>query len=274
MAELVAAGEQVYGVRVLRSTLEDAYLEVVDRVMTPRSSSRATRCASRCAGGSSPSCSASRSLFGGLYAWGAHELFEDVGGFGDDQSRARRRRTLAGATILGLAMFGALFLGAVLAVFLTPGAVRGDAERGLLQPLIVRPLGRRQLPRRAPPGRVGRERRLRARRLPGAPSCMTGVDRRLVADHIVGAGLRLAARGRRHRGAGAAGLGLPDRRPRTASRVLMVYGAGLLAGLLGAIGDAIPLALAAAHRRRRSWALPFEELYRDALRVLVGRRAA
>ena len=53
-------------------------------------------------------------------------------------------RALAGATILGLAMFGTLFLGVVLAVFLTLGAVRGDAERGLLQPLIVRPLGRRQ----------------------------------------------------------------------------------------------------------------------------------
>ena len=29
VAELVAAGEQVYGVRVLRSSLEDAYLEAV-----------------------------------------------------------------------------------------------------------------------------------------------------------------------------------------------------------------------------------------------------
>jgi ABC-2 type transport system ATP-binding protein len=30
VAELVAAGEQVYGVRVLRSSLEDAYLAAVD----------------------------------------------------------------------------------------------------------------------------------------------------------------------------------------------------------------------------------------------------
>ena len=29
VAELVAAGEQVYGVRLLASTLEDAYLEAV-----------------------------------------------------------------------------------------------------------------------------------------------------------------------------------------------------------------------------------------------------
>ena len=42
-------------------------------------------------------------------------------------------------------MFAILFLGTILAVFLTLGAVRGDAERGLLQPLLVRPLPRRTL---------------------------------------------------------------------------------------------------------------------------------
>ena len=31
MRELVAAGEDVYGVRILTSTLEDAYLEAVGR---------------------------------------------------------------------------------------------------------------------------------------------------------------------------------------------------------------------------------------------------
>ena len=59
--------------------------------------------------------------FGGLYAWGATELFKDVTGFGDNQF-GLDARTLAGATILGLAMFGTLFLGAVLAVFLTLSA--------------------------------------------------------------------------------------------------------------------------------------------------------
>jgi ABC-2 type transport system ATP-binding protein len=51
VAELVGAGEQVFAVRVLRSTLEERYLEVV-----ACSSSRAMRCASRCAAGSSRSC--------------------------------------------------------------------------------------------------------------------------------------------------------------------------------------------------------------------------
>src|SRR4051812_33329623 len=79
--------------------------------------------------------------FGALYAWGTDELFQDVNDFGPNQF-GLDPRVLAGATILGLAMFGTLFLGVALAVFLTLGAVRGDAERGLLQPLIVRPLGR------------------------------------------------------------------------------------------------------------------------------------
>ena len=126
--------------------------------------------------------------FGGLYTWGASELFKDVTGFGDNEF-GLDARTLAGATLLGLAMFGTLFLGAVLAVFLTLSAVRGDAETGLLQPLIVRPLGRRQylagrflaagggglhLRRRRLRGRRGHHRHHRAtggRSRPSAPAC-------------------------------------------------------------------------------------------------------
>ena len=51
-------------------------------------------------------------------------------------------KALAGATLLGLAMFATLFLGAVLAVFLTFNVISGDAEQGLLQPIVVRPIGR------------------------------------------------------------------------------------------------------------------------------------
>src|SRR5688500_2163666 len=80
-------------------------------------------------------------VFLGLYTWGASELFADVDEFGGNEFGVDAE-TLAGATILGLAMFAILFLGGVLATFLTLGAVRGDAERGLLQPLIVRPVGR------------------------------------------------------------------------------------------------------------------------------------
>ncbi|MFA9271837.1 MAG: hypothetical protein ACEQSX_13990, partial [Baekduiaceae bacterium] len=74
--------------------------------------------------------------FLGLYGWGTSETFDAIEQTTD--TPLVREQTVAGATLLGLAMFVTLFLGTVLAVFLTLNAVRGDAERGLLQPLVVR----------------------------------------------------------------------------------------------------------------------------------------
>jgi ABC-type transport system involved in multi-copper enzyme maturation permease subunit len=204
--------------------------------------------------------------FGGLYAWGASELFKDVTGFGSNEF-GLDARTLAGATLLGLAMFGTLFLGAVLAVFLTLSAVRGDAETGLLQPLIVRPLGRRQY--------------LAGRFLAAAAVAftyvgvvyagavvITGIAGDWWPQSPVGAGLRLmlavvvvaalSLLGSIFLTATANGIG-----------VLMVFGAGLLAGLLGSIGDALNSNTLQTIANTGSWLLPFEALYRDALRQLV-----
>jgi Cu-processing system permease protein len=204
--------------------------------------------------------------FGGLYTWGASELFKDVSGFGGNEF-GLDARTLAGATLLGLAMFGTLFLGAVLAVFLTLSAVRGDAETGLLQPLIVRPLGRRQY--------------LAGRLLAAASVAfsyvgivyagavvVTGVTGDWWPASPVAAGLRLALAvvvvaalsllGSIFLTATANGIG-----------VLMIFGAGLLAGLLGSIGDALNSDTLQTIANTGSWVLPFEALYRDALRLLV-----
>jgi Cu-processing system permease protein len=204
--------------------------------------------------------------FGGLYAWGASELFQDVTGFGGNEF-GLDARTLAGATLLGLAMFGTLFLGAVLAVFLTLSAVRGDAETGLLQPLIVRPLGRRQY--------------LAGRFLAAAAVAftyvgvvytgaviITGIAGDWWPQSPVGAGLRLmlavvvvaalSLLGSIFLTATANGIG-----------VLMIFGAGLLAGLLGSIGDALSSHTLQTIANTGSWLLPFEALYRDALRQLV-----
>jgi Cu-processing system permease protein len=205
--------------------------------------------------------------FGALYTWGTSELFSDLAGFGPNEF-GLDTRTLAGATILGLAMFGTLFLGVVLAVFLTLGAVRGDAERGLLQPLIVRPLGRRQY---------------LAGRFLAAATVSAGYVLLVYAGAVVvtgaigdwwpaspvGAGLRLAAAvvvvaalallGSIFLSANANGIA-----------VLMVFGAGLLAGLLGSIGEALQSETLQTLANTGSWLLPFEALYRDALRVLVA----
>ena len=205
--------------------------------------------------------------FGVLYWWGAHELFKDVGGFGGNQF-GLDATVLAGATILGLAMFGTLFLGVVLAVFLTLGAVRGDAERGLLQPLIVRPLGRRQYLAGRFLGAAAVSAVYVAVVYAGAV-VVTGLVSGWWPDQPVGGGLRLAVAvvlvaalsllGSVFLSSIANGIA-----------VLMVFGAGLLAGLLGSIGDAL-----SSHTLQRladvaAWVLPFEALYRDALRVLVG----
>jgi Cu-processing system permease protein len=164
-------------------------------------------------------------------------------------------------------MFGTLFLGAVLAVFLTLSAVRGDAETGLLQPLIVRPLGRRQY--------------LAGRFLAASAVAftyvgvvyagaviITGITGDWWPQSPVGAGLRLALAvvvvaalsllGSIFLTATANGIG-----------VLMIFGAGLLAGLLGSIGDALNSDTLQTIANTGSWALPFEALYRDALRLLV-----
>jgi Cu-processing system permease protein len=205
--------------------------------------------------------------FGALYAWGTDELFQDVNDFGPNDV-GLDPRVLAGATILGLAMFGTLFLGVVLAVFLTLGAVRGDAERGLLQPLIVRPLGRRHY-------LAGRF--LAAATVAAAYVLVVYAGAVVVTGTIgdwwptspVGAGLRLAAAvvvvaalallGSIFLSANANGIA-----------VLMVFGAGLLAGLLGSIGDALQSHTLQTIANTSSWLLPFEALYRDALRVLVA----
>jgi Cu-processing system permease protein len=205
-------------------------------------------------------------VFGGLYAWGCSELFGDVDQF-SDSSTGLDATALAGSTIVGLAMFGGLFLGVVLATFLTAGAVRGDAERGLLQPLIVRPLSRTEY--------------LLGRFLAAAvvsavyvllvyfgAVLVTGVIGDWWPEHPVGSALRLAG--------GAvliAALALLGSvfLSATANGILMLmaYGMGLLAGLLGAIGDAIPSPTLQHIASTASWVLPFEALYRDALRLLV-----
>jgi ABC-type transport system involved in multi-copper enzyme maturation permease subunit len=196
-----------------------------------------------------------------LYRLGAGKVFAEVGGVGIPEEVDDR--TLAGATLLGLAMFGTLFLGAVLAVFLTLGAVRGDAERGLLQPLVVRPLGR-------PWFLAGRF--LAAGVVSGvyvfvvyaAAALLTREAGGWWPDAFLAPGLELA---------GAALilvtislLGSVVLSP-TANgiAVFMVYGAGLIAGLMGQIGVALRSETLTSVARTTSKVLPFEALYQDAL---------
>jgi Cu-processing system permease protein len=177
-------------------------------------------------------------------------------------------RTFAGAFLFGLALFATLFLGVVLAVFLTLGVVSGDAERGLLQPLVVRPVGRSTL--------------LLARFLGAAGVCVgyvltvyfaamaiTGLTGHWWPDRIVWPGVELAAAVLI-----VIALSLLGSVVLTSTAngiaVFMLFGAGLVAGLLGTIGHALNSHAVKHASTIAAWALPFEALYQDALRMITA----
>jgi Cu-processing system permease protein len=205
--------------------------------------------------------------FLGLYALGTNEAF-DVAERQYEGLIPVDERELIGGTMFGLSMFGTLFLGAVLAAFLTLGTVRGDAERGLLQPLVVRPIGRSTL--------------LVGRFTAAAVVCAVYVvavyagallitwqvgdwtpDRMVVpALQLAGATAVIAALslfGSIFLSATANGIA-----------VFMAFGAGLVAGLLGQIGDVLNSETLVKVAQTASWALPFEALYQDGLDAITA----
>jgi ABC-2 type transport system permease protein len=206
--------------------------------------------------------------FLGLYGVGVWRAFRDTRSFLAPDQLGLDPSVVTGATVLGLAMFATLFLGTVLAIFLTLGVVRGDAERGLLQPLVVRPVGRTAL--------------LAARFVAAAAVCavyvavLFGVETAITGlvggwwpDHVVLAGAELAwavavvvvlsLLGSVFLSATANGIA-----------VFMVFGGGLVAGLLAQIGRVIGSGTLRSIGRWTSLALPFEALYQDSLHVITS----
>ncbi|MDX6408069.1 MAG: type transport system permease protein [Gaiellaceae bacterium] len=200
-----------------------------------------------------------------LYWLGARYAFNHVGGV--EPPAGVDARTFAGAFLFGMAMFGTLFLGVVLAIFLTLGTVRGDAERALLQPLVVRPIGRSTL--------------LVARFLGAAAVCvpyvlilyfaamlLTGLEGSWWPDRVVTPGLELAGGvlivaslsllGSVFLSSIANGIA-----------IFMLFGAGLVAGLLGNIGHVLNSSGLIHAAKIAAWAIPFEALYQDALRGIT-----
>jgi ABC-type transport system involved in multi-copper enzyme maturation permease subunit len=197
-----------------------------------------------------------------------HFVFREVSTISPPADVNVDSRTFAGAFMLGLGMFATLFLGVVLAVFLTLGVVSGDAERGLLQPLVVRPIGRTAL--------------LGARFLGAAAVCavyvlavyfaamvIVGGTGHWWPDRIVAPGIEIAAAvvlvtalsllGSVVLSATANGIA-----------IFMLFGAGLVAGLLGSIGHALNSDAVKHAATIAAWVLPFEALYQDALRQITA----
>ena len=174
--------------------------------------------------------------------------------------------SITSVTLLSLGAFASLFLATVLAVFLTLGAIRGDAERGLLQPLVVRPLGRREF--------------LLGRFIGADAVCIAYVALLYGAvvvivhqagghwpDHVIGPGLALIAAitilvamsllGSVFLSATANGIAM-----------FMLYGAGLVAGLLASIGATLGAHTVLTVAHDIEIALPFEGFYSAALHAL------
>ena len=201
-----------------------------------------------------------------LYILGAKIAFHDTQSFSGNGIADTKDFT--GATVFGMAMFGTLFLGAVLAAFLTLGVIRGDSERGLLQPLVVRPVGR---------ATVLASRFAAAAVVSGGYVVIvytgalvsTGIVGDWWPDHIVRPALGLVAgvvvisaistAGSVVFTATANGIG-----------VFMIYGAGLIAGLLGQIGDALQSHNLEHISNVATWILPFEALFQDGLNATVS----
>ena len=207
-------------------------------------------------------------LFLFLFWLANHYVFGELGSISPPADVPVDTRTFVGAFLVGLAMFATLFLGVVLAVFLSMGVVSGDAERGLLQPLVVRPVGRSTL--------------LLARFLGAAVVCVayvltvyfaamlvTGLTGHWWPDRILWPGVELAGAvlivialsllGSVVLSATANGIA-----------VFMLFGAGLVAGLLGTIGHALNSHAVKHASTVAAWALPFEALYQDALRMITA----
>jgi len=203
-------------------------------------------------------------LFLALFTLATVEAFNAQTPFGGGGSFSPH--AITAVTMNGLGVFASLFLATVLAVFLTLGAVRGDAERGLLQPLVVRPLGRREF--------------LLGRFVGAVAVCVAYVDvlYALVVlivhqaggswpDYVIGPGVALAGAvtilvamsllGSVFLSATANGIAM-----------FMLYGAGLVSGLLAAIGAALDAHTVLTIAHDITLALPFEGLYQAALHAL------
>jgi len=172
-----------------------------------------------------------------LYAWGTHAAFRDTRSFVGPGQEQLDPDVLAGAIVQGLAMFATRFLGAVLSVFLTLNVVRGDAEAGLLQPLVVRPVGRAQLLLARFVGGAGVA-AVYVLAVYAATVAITRWAGGWTPDRVISPGVELA--GAVIVVAALAVAGSVFFAPiANGIGTLMVFGAGLTAGLLGEIGHAI-----------------------------------
>lgn len=205
--------------------------------------------------------------FLGLYGLGNHFAFESV-----HDTRAPRgfvdAQVLAGATLVGLSMFMTLFLASALAIFLTFSTIRGDAEQGLLQPVVVRPVARAGLVA----GRfVGTSVvcGVYAAFLYASAVAITQTIGGWHPDPLILPGLAVLLAVEVVIALSLLGSSIASALPNGIG-MFMVYGSGLLAGLLTQLGKGLGSPSLETTGRVASWVLPFEALYQAGLYELTS----
>jgi ABC-type transport system involved in multi-copper enzyme maturation permease subunit len=206
-----------------------------------------------------------------LYAIGNHFAFRNILG-GDTTTGFAGglvdQRALAGATLVGLGMFMELFLASSLGIFLTFSTIRGDAEQGILQPLVVRPVARSGVV-------IGRfvgasiVCALYAAFLYLATVLITWVVGSWAPSPLLLPGVMMTAGVEVIIALSLLGSTLLTALPNGIA-MFMLYGAGLLGGLLGQLGQVLSSPSLQTTGRVTSWVLPYEALYQAGLNYLTS----
>lgn len=210
-------------------------------------------------------------LFVLLYAVGMHYIWADVteelgsGRRSDDPAEVRQ---LVPATMFGLAMFATWFLAAVAATFLAAGGIRGDAERGVLQHVLVRPVARHTVL----VARLAAAALLAVTFLVAVLACCAFATRQITGwspSNFVEA-LVLLALGTTALTAVSTAFSVRLHGAAAGIATLMLFGTGLLGGLLEQLGAGIGVTRVHDGGEWLSNALPFEAMYQAALHAITS----
>ncbi len=206
-----------------------------------------------------------------LYALGTHFIWKDVSREIDHTSnpaRAAELRQLVPATLFGLAIFATWFLSAVAATFLAAGGIRGEAEHGILQHVLVRPIARHTVLA----ARLSAAALLAIAFLVAVLLCCALVTRVITGwtpGNIPQAFLLLAL-GTFAISAVAVAVSVRLHGAAAGITTLMLFGTGLVGGLLEQLGQGIKVASVQQSGEWVSTLLPFEAMYQAALHEITS----
>jgi Cu-processing system permease protein len=211
-------------------------------------------------------------VFVALYSVGIHFIWAEVSREIESGKRgagpAVEMRQLVPATMFGLSMFATWFLSAVAATFMAAGGIRGEAERGVLQHVLVRPVARHTVLL----ARLAAAALLAVGFLCAVLACCALATRLITGwqpGNLIEA-LLLLALGTTSVTAFATAFSVRLHGVAAGIASLMLFGVGLVGGLLEQLGTAIQVASVRQAGEWLSTALPFEVMYQAALHEITS----